>query len=250
MLLAGLVQHYGTRQKKRERLRHHLVQRLRAQAAAHHQQAERPFAACIALLGPGHAGDLPPHRVAGPLGLFQGVGKRHHDLVRDAGQHPVGQPGDRVLFMQRERPREQRCHHAAREGDIAAQTEHDVGLQPQQVPAAFPEGKQQVCGQQEFLQQALAARGARADPCRAVPVRRHQALFHAAARAHPNHFPAGGAHLFGDRQSREDVAAGAACDDEQGAAHACSPRASWRFSQSMRSRIASATKFASKPEPP
>src|SRR6267143_1424819 len=115
---------------------------------------------------------------------------------------------------------------------------------------AFPEGKQQVCWQQEFLQQALAARGARADPCRAVAVRRHQALFHATARAHPNHFPSGGAHLFGDRQSREDVAAGAACHDEDGAAHACNPRASWRFSQSMRSRIASATKLASKPEPP
>src|SRR5581483_6979957 len=101
----------------------------------------------------------------------------------------------------------------------------------------------------QLLHQALAARGARPDPRARIAVLRHEALLHAAAVAHPDDPPAGVAHLVGDREPRKDVPARAAGHDDDGL-HAGIPRASWRFSQSIRRSSASATKLTTRPEPP
>src|SRR5205814_9217425 len=153
------------------------------------------------------------------------------------------------LLMQGERPAQQRGHHAARKSDVAAEAEYYVGADAPYMARAFPERIKQVRRQQELLQQPFASRGACADPGRRIAVARHEAFFHAAARAHPHHLPPRRARLVRDREAGEDMPAGAARHDEE-RPHACSPRASWRFSQSMRSRIAMATKLATRPEPP
>ena len=66
-------------------------------------------------------------RIADPLRLLQHVRERGEDAVGHAGQHLVGEPGHRVLLVQHQRLVEQHAHHAAREGDVAAQAEHHVG---------------------------------------------------------------------------------------------------------------------------
>src|SRR5436305_5465031 len=114
---------------------------------------------------------------------------------------------------------------------------------------AFPERVEQIRRQQELLHQAFASRRAGADPRRRIALARHQALFHAAARTHPYDLPPLGARLLRDREPGEDMPARAAGHDEE-RPHACNPRASWRFSQSMRRSMAMATKLATSPEPP
>ena len=58
----------------------------------------------------------------------------------------------------------------------------------------------------------------------AIAVPRHEALLHAAARAHPHHVPAAARSSLGDREPGEDVPAGAARHDEDRfCAHAFSP---------------------------
>jgi len=51
--------------------------------------------------------------------------------VGHAGQHLVGQSGNRVLFMQQQRPSGQCRHHAARKRCEPAHAEHDVRPHPE-----------------------------------------------------------------------------------------------------------------------
>ena len=226
-----------------------LVQRLRAEAAANDQQPQRTVASRKARLRWRDRGDLRAHGIAGPLRARQRVRKCGHRFVRDSGKHPVREAGGRVLLVHRERPVEKRCHHPAGKSHVAAKPEHHVRFQAADMARALPEGNQQVRGKQQLLQQAFSARRVRPDPGGGVAVARHQALLHAATRAHPGHLPAGGAHLVRHRQPGKDVSAGSACHDQDGF-QACNPLESCRFSQSMRSRMARATKLTSNPEPP
>src|SRR3954471_3717200 len=152
--------------------------------------------------------------------------------------------------MQRERTAKKRGHHPARKSHIPAETEHDVRPDAADMARALPERVQEVRGQEQLLHQALTPRRLGADPCRRISVPRHEAFLHSAACAHPDDLPSGRARLLGDGDPGKDMPAGSARHDEKRAANAANPRASWRFSQSMRSRMGSATKLITRPEPP
>ena len=141
VFLTRLVNDQRSLTEQRERARHGLVQRLRTEAAADDEELQRSFAPPQTLLGLRDRRDVGTHWVAGPLGACQRVRKRDHDFVRNAGQHAVGEPGDRILLMQRQRPPEERCHHAARKSDIASEPEHDVGPDASNMACAFPKRK-------------------------------------------------------------------------------------------------------------
>ncbi|MCY1550929.1 hypothetical protein D9M68_872210 [compost metagenome] len=134
--------------------------------------------------------------------------------------------------MQHQRLAEQRAHHAAGEGDVAAQANQHVGLDAANHLQRLPESAQQAQRQQEQRFQALTAHTPEIDQLQRKAARRHQAALHAAGCAQPVHAPAALAQGFGHGQTGENVAAGAAGHD-QGArlvTHDRPPFMSWRFS--------------------
>ena len=66
--------------------------------------------------------------------------------VRSAsfGKHSIGEAGDRVLFMDGERPADERRHHSAGKCDVAAHPEHDVGTMRADRSQALPERHKQI----------------------------------------------------------------------------------------------------------
>ena len=82
---------------------------------------------------------LPTH-----CAFFSTSGKAREHAVGHAGQHLVGQPGDRVLLVQHQRLAQQHAHHAARKADVAAQAEHHVGPHAAHRADALPECAQQL----------------------------------------------------------------------------------------------------------
>ena len=117
------------RRDQGQRLRHHGVERLGAEAAADHQQlaADR--------CGPRSA---PPDRAATVKAARNGLpihcaflstfGNAVKTRSATLASTLLAKPGDRVLFVQHQRLAEQHAHHAARKGDVAAQADHHVGL--------------------------------------------------------------------------------------------------------------------------
>jgi hypothetical protein len=148
--------------------------------------------------------------------FFSTSGKARDDLVGNAGQHTVGQPGDGILFMQHHRPAEQGRHHAAREGDVAAHAEHHVGFDTTDLPQRLAKPRSRLNRQQQLAQHALAAQGGEAHPGDFVAARRHDARLHAVRIAHPHHPPAARAQGVGNREAGIDVATGTAGHDHQG----------------------------------
>src|SRR4029077_7381949 len=69
-------------------------------------------------------------------------------------------------------------------------------------------------------------------------------------RSHPVDVPAAQLERARDREAREDMASGTRGHDEDRAAHNDPPRMRYLFSQSMRSRIASAMQVTTMPVPP
>ncbi|MNY10502.1 hypothetical protein D3C86_1434870 [compost metagenome] len=234
LLGTGLMPHHRALAlgQQRDGLRHHVVQRRRAQAAAHHQHPQRAGAMVVARLGRRQARQLLAHRVAGPFAVRQRVRERAEHPVGHLGQHLVGQAGNRVLLVQHQRAAQQRRHHAGREGDVAAHAQHHVRAHPAQRADALPERAQQVQRQQQLGDQPLAAQPAELDEFHRDVVLRHQRGFHAGTVAEPDHAPAGVAQCMRDRQPREHVAPGAASHHEQRAriAHTLPPRIKTRFS--------------------
>ena len=169
----ALVHHHGTllRRQQRQRRRHHVVERLRSQAAADYQQVQRAGAPRVARLRRVVAQHLAAQRIAGALCAWQGAGKRLEHPRRDAREQPVGQAGHRILFVHHQRPPQQRGHHAAREGDVAAHPEHHRRAHRAQRADAVGERAQQPQRQQQPGRQPLAAHRRRRAPtasgCRA-----------------------------------------------------------------------------------
>jgi hypothetical protein len=229
-----------------KRARHRDVEHLRAQTAADDENVQRAAAPGKALFRRGQRRDVGAHRVAGPAGMGQCVGKAGEHAIGHAREHAVGQTGDRILFVQHQRDAAQRRHHAARKRDVAAESQHHLRAHAGEHAQRLPEAAQQVQRQHELAQQALAAQRGEADGLQFVAARRHDARLHAVRVAQPHHMPAAAAQLVGHRQSGVDVAAGAAGHHECGG-HV---RLHRRFSQSMRSRMASAMQLTRMPEPP
>ncbi len=153
-------------------LRHHLVEHLGAEAAADHQHAQRPAALAVALLRRFDGSDAGSDRIAAPTRLRQRAWERHHDPVGNPREHLVGKPGDRILLVQHQRPAEQDRHHAAGEGDVAAESEDYRRIRLAHRPQRLPECTQQVQRQQQLGQQALCRAVRRSSPassrCRAA----------------------------------------------------------------------------------
>src|SRR6185437_12776268 len=97
---------------------------------------------------------------------------------------------------------------------------------------------------------SLAAHAAHRDAHHRIARFRDETVLHALRRAHPVHVPPARSQLASDRKAGKNVPAGAGRHDEDGAAHAFPPLIRYRFSQSMRSRIASETQFTTMPVPP
>ena len=175
---------------------------------------ERATAAGKARIGRGLVQKFGAQRVAHPLGFFQHVREGGEHTVGHAGQHLVGHAGDRVLLMQHQGLAAQHAHHAAREGDVAAQAHHHIRLDAAHHLQALPEGAQQLEGQQHQRLEALAAHAAKSPPAPAECRGRHDAAFHAAGCAQPVHAPALVPQGLRHGQAREDMAARAARHDE------------------------------------
>jgi len=159
---------------------------------------------------------------------------------RDASQ-PPGWPARRSRSVHAARAAGRAAMPSCRPGgDIAAQTEHDVGLRAHQVPAAFQKENSRLRAA-EFLQQALRA------PARA---RIHACGTRAAApsappcppRRHPDHFPAA-ARICSATASPGKCGRGAACHDERVRPHACSPAPAGEFPSRCAAGSRAATKF-------
>ena len=120
---AALVGDLGTRCRgnQRQRLGNQLVQGGSAQAAADHQQLERPAPLGKADRRAGLAGEGRAQRIAHPLGFFKHIRKGGKHTVGHAGQHLVDHAGHRILLVQHQRLAQQHAHHAGRKGDVAAQ---------------------------------------------------------------------------------------------------------------------------------
>ena len=94
-----------------------------------------------------HLGDFRTHRIADPYAFWQRFRETANDTRRKLCQHPVGQAGNRVLFVHDQRAAEQHGHHSAREADVAAHAQHDIRLDaanlaqaPARSPRAMPAG--------------------------------------------------------------------------------------------------------------
>jgi len=207
---------------QRQPLGYHFIDRRSAEAAAEDEQAERQFGRQTVGETFGwhrEASYFRADRIADPGAVRQGLRKTAENARGDSGEHPVGQSGNRVLFVDDQRTAEQDGHHAAREADIATHAENDVRPDAADFAPRLPEAGEQRQRQQQLAQQPLAAQRSEAHPGHLVAARRHQPRFHAARIAHPDHSPAAGFHQLGDGQAREDVTAGAAGHDEDGLRH-------------------------------
>ena len=152
----------GLFRQQRQRLGQRLVQRLRAEAAADHEDAQRPAAAREALLRRRAARAMSrAHRIAGPLARpCSASGKRHHDLVaRLPASTRLVSPAMAFCSCSASGRFEQRGHHAAGKGDVAAQAEHHIGPDAPKIAArALPERRSAG---------SPAAAASAAAPCRA-----------------------------------------------------------------------------------
>ena len=209
-----------------QRLRHDLVQRLGAQAAADHQQLQRLTGPArgkafgrVRLLQEGAA-----QRIADPGSAGQGVWEGREHPVSQPCQQPVCHAGHRVLFMQHQRPPAELANQPAREADVAAQTHQHLRLDATHDGQALHAGLDQPQRQQQQCQPALAAHAGEIQSFKRKTARRHQLLLHAVRPAEPVHCPTTLAQRLGHGQAREDMPAGAACHDE-GRFHTASCRA-------------------------
>ena len=218
MLRSGLMHDVRTlfRRDQRDAFRYHLIDRCRAQTATEYQQAQRWLTPLEAFHGRRQLGDFRTYRIADPLPLFQHVRKAANHPVGDLRQHPVGETGNRILFMDHQRTTGQHGHHPAGEADVAAHSEHHVRPDATDFAQCLPEAGQQVERQQQFAQQPLAAQRREAHGSHLVAASRHQFGLHAVGVAHPDHFPATRTQEIRHRQPRKDVSAGTASHDQQG----------------------------------
>jgi len=234
----------------RERLRDDLVERLRPQAAAHHQKAQRAASRQIPRPRRVDANQVGAHRVAGAYRTRQRAREGLQHPVSEPCEQPVGQPGDRVLLMHNQGVTHQRGHQSARKRHIAAHAQHHCGFDTAQGRQTLPAGSGEPRRHGERIEQALAAQAPDSYRLERDPVLRDQRCLHALRVAQPHHIPGAFAHHLCHRQARHDMPTGAACHHEQRARGHLAPRISIRFSKSTRNRIATATQLARMPLPP
>ncbi|MNT02129.1 hypothetical protein D3C72_1366170 [compost metagenome] len=111
-----------------QRLGHHLVQRLGAQAAAHHQQMQRPRAACETCSRLGLLRELGTQRVAHPFGTGNCIRKGTEHALGKTRQQLVGHAGNRVLLVQNDGNPAQYGSEPTRHTDVSAHAHHHIGL--------------------------------------------------------------------------------------------------------------------------
>ena len=234
--------------------RHDVVERLGAEAAADHEHVQRAAATGEAL-GRRRLARRSPRTPDCRSTRRRRCAPGKATMTRSATRAStlLARPGDRVLLVQHQRPTEQRGHHPAGEGDVAAHAEHYRRIGPGAASAAT--ARSRAAG-------SAAAAASSAAPCRAARRSRSTSIgmlragttrrLHPAWVAEPDDAPVARAHLVGHGEAREDVAAGAAGHDQQGPVggegscrpvairrgHSTVPRIRRRFSKSIRSTMA------------
>ena len=209
--------------EQRQRLRHRLVERLRAEAAADDQHAQRAAAAGKALGRRRQGLDRVAHRVAGDHRLARGGRRRAVEAERDAignrQQRAVAHQQCGIGIDQHQRLAEQRGHQAAGKAHVAAHAEHCVRAAVAQDAQAAPESAEHAHAAGERMHDALAAQSGEPDRVELDAGRRNEAVFHALRGAEPAHAPAAVAHLVGDGEAGDDVSSGAGGHDHEMVGH-------------------------------
>ena len=218
---AALVQHLRalSLRQQGQSLGHQRVERLGAQAAAHHQQFERATAArkTLGRRRLRHKGRA--QRVAHPLGLGEHFGKGREDAVGQGRQHPVGQTRHRVLLVQHQGLAQQHTHHAARKADVATQAQHHLGLHAAHHLQTLPKRLQEAQRQQGQCDRAFAAQATKGNGIKSNASFGHQLALHAGLAGptlatQPMHAPAALLQGLTHCQTRENMATCAAGHDQ------------------------------------
>ena len=213
--------------QQRQRGRQGLVEHLRAQAATHDQQLQRPAAAGKSLGRRRQRLDLGTHRVAGDQALPDRRGR-----TLEAKGHAVGEPQQdlvrqqqrSVRIDQQQRLAQQAGHQASGQTHIAAHAQHRAGTAPAQHGRSVPESPDQPQATAQAVQQALATHAAESQAIQRDTGRRDQTVLHAVGGAEPTHAPAATLQFAGDRDTGDDVAASASGHDHEVGHHARPPR--------------------------
>src|SRR6185437_14457615 len=157
---------------------------------------------------------------------------------------------DRVGVVQHQRLAARDTHQRAGKRREAAEAQHQVRAPTTNDAKALEARGEQRVRSEEQRAQTLAADAAERYRLEVDAVRGHQARLHPFAGSEPEDARATREELGGDREAGENVPARAAGGDHHRRRHTAKPRRRRRFSQSMRSRSAIATQFATMPLPP
>ena len=188
-----------------------------ALAAAKHEQAQRPFLAAPAAVGDPE--DFPAHRIAGeqyPPLARKSLGKGFINPRRPAADDPVGEPGNRVLFVDQHRDAQQAPGDRGRAGDIAAHADQAIGPQLAQNPHCAPSRAQQHERRLQQPARAGAAQARHADGVEREGLVAQQFVFHPRRGAEPMNADTRPLQLPGDAERGKDMAAGAGRQNQHG----------------------------------
>ena len=167
-----------------------------------------------------HAAHFRTQGIAHPHAARQSIREPAGDAPGKAREHPVGQPGNRILFMDDQWAAQQRRHHAAGKADVATHAQNHVGSDAANFTPRLPARGEQVKGQQQLAQQTLAAQRGEAHPGHFIAARRNQLRLQTVRRPHPDDAPVTAFQQVSHRQTRKHVATGAAGHHQQGPVHA------------------------------
>src|SRR5207249_3388827 len=161
----------------------------------------------------------------------QCAGKAEQNAIGAESKDAVGEPGNRVCVVNRQRLVAGDAHERAGERRETSEAENDVRRAPPYDLQALPEREQQREGADEETLHALAAYARKADGFEVDAVLRHQTRFHAFARAEPENLPSFADETRRNGESGKNVSSGPACGDHHraGRRHTVNPRSSLRF---------------------
>jgi hypothetical protein len=201
----------------RQRLGHHGVQALRAEAAAEYQQPRAARAPGEASRGFGKGRNVGAHRIAHGVcvhGGSEAAGKCLHHLPGHFGQPAIRQPGNGILLVDQQGHAQQPRRDAAGTAHVAARAQHGTRFQTAHDGHGLQHGAQDSHRRHGPGADSLAANALDGHPLDGKPVGRHQTCFHAVRHTQPHHGNTAVAQFLRDGQRGEHVAARAARHDE------------------------------------
>src|SRR5206468_10875076 len=127
--------------------------------------------------------------------------------------------GESVLFVDDERPSEERSHNAAGKREVAAHAEDHVRAMHEDRTRALPESDEQPERQEKKREPPPAPHARKTYPGHVVPVLGDQGRFHTRFCPEPHHAPAGLAQVVGHGETGEDMSPRSTRHDHDGSRH-------------------------------